>query len=86
MKIVIPYKVDKYLSKQSNGDPKGVRKIRKFLKKFLESSENPTLLPNCKKCKALKMFGGDVLEIIAEVMNEELTIKIIEITTRENAY
>lgn len=30
MQIIIPRKVDKFLEKQQQGDPKGIRKIRTF--------------------------------------------------------
>lgn len=89
MRIIIPRKVDKYLEKQGNGDPKGVRKIRTFLWNYLSIAENPTALPNCKKMQSTEnqwRWRVGNYRIVAEVISKELTIKIIEISTREGAY
>lgn len=89
MQIIIPRKVDKYLEKQGNGDPKGVRKIRTFLWNYLSIAENPTALPNCKKMESYEntwRWRVGQYRIIGEVKTQELTIKLVKISTREGAY
>ena len=89
MQVVIPHKVDKYLKKQGKGDPIGIRKVRSFLGKHIETAENPTLLPNCKKMQGTEnnwRWRVGNYRIVAEVKKAELVICIIEISTRENAY
>lgn len=89
MKIIIPRKVDKYLKKQRNGDLKGISKVMQFLDSYLSKTENPTLLPNCKKMQGTEnnwRWRVGNYRIIAEVKKVELIIFIIEISTRENAY
>lgn len=63
--------------------------MRLFLDKTLSTAENPTLLPNCKKMQGYEniwRWRVGNYRIIAEVKSNELMIKIIEITSRENAY
>lgn len=89
MTILIPNKVDKYLEKQQDGDPKGIRKVRKFLNEYLSTSDNPTMLKNCKKMQGYEntwRWRVDNYRIVAEVKYKELVIQIIEISTREDAY
>ena len=84
MKIIIPKSVDKYLSRQFKGDPKNIHLIRLFA-----TAENPTQLSNCKKLQGYeKHYRWKVKDyrIIGIVENDILTIEIIKITTRENAY
>ena len=89
MKIILPKSVDKYLSKQFKGDTKNIHLIRLFLDTKLATSENPTILPNCKKLQGYeKHYRWKIKDyrIIGIVENDILTIEIIKITTRENAY
>lgn len=89
MKIIIPKNVDKYLSKQFKGDPKNIHLIRLFLDTKLAKSDDPTRLPNCKKLQGYeKHYRWKIKDyrIIGIVENDILTIEIIKITTRENAY
>lgn len=89
MQVILIPKVDKYLEKQQKGDPLGIRKVRIFLGKHLETAQNPTLLPNCKKMQGTEniwRWRVGNYRIIAEVKSDKLIIKIIEITTREGAY
>ena len=89
MKIILPKSVDKYLSKQFKGDPKNIHLIRLFLDTKLATAENPTQLSNCKKLQGYeKHYRWKVKDyrIIGIVENDILTIEIIKITTRENAY
>ena len=89
MKIILPKSVDKYLSKQFKGDPKNIHLIRLFLDTKLATSENPTILPNCKKLQGYeKHYSWKIKDYrsIGIVENDILTIEIIKITTRENAY
>lgn len=53
MKIVLTHKHEKFLLKQEKGDFNGIAKVRLFLKR-LETFENPTALPNCKKMQDSK--------------------------------
>lgn len=88
MQIIIPRKVDKFLEKQQQGDPKGIRKIRTFFN-TLSLAENPTSLPNCKKMQGTennwRWRVGDY-RIIAEVKSQELVIQIIRIAHRQEVY
>ena len=89
MELLIHKKVYNFLDKQFNGDPAGVRSIRKFFKEKLEPAENPTALSNCKKIQGTKntwRWRIKQYRIIGEVYKNELLIKIIEISTRQDAY
>ena len=89
MQIILPRKIDKFLEKQSRGDPKGVRKMRTFLFEYLATAENPTTLPNCKKTQGTdnnwRWRVGDY-RIIAKVKSQELVIQVIKIAHRQEAY
>lgn len=85
----MPYKVSKYLEKQSKGDIRGIDKVKQFLELYLATIQNPTLLPNCKKMQGTEniwRWRVGNYRIIAEVKSDEPIIKIIEIITREGAY
>lgn len=88
-KIKLKKSADKQLEKIAKGDKISALKIRTFLKE-LEKEANPFVLKN-----ATKMVGYDNryrwkiglhYRIIGIKEDEILTIEIIEITSRENAY
>lgn len=88
MQIIIPRKVDKFLEKQQQSDPKGIRKIRTFLN-TLSLAENPTSLPNCKKMQGTDnnwRWRVSDYRIIAKVKSQEFVIQIIRIAHRQEAY
>lgn len=88
MQVILSNSADKFLYKQCNGDPKGIYKVRVFLSK-LGNEINPTALPNCKKMQGTKdlwRWRVGLYRIIGFVKNTELIIKIIKISTREDAY
>ncbi len=91
MKVEIPKKVDKWLDKQAKGD-KNIGLVRLFLKQ-LGQEQNPTALKNAKKLQGRYNKIGNYwrwkiknYRIIGDVDSATITIHIIEITTRENAY
>lgn len=88
-KIKLKKSADKQLEKITKGDKISALKIRTFLNE-LEKEKDPFTLKN-----ALKMSGyenryrwkiGLHYRIIGIKEDEILTIEIIEITSRENAY
>ncbi len=88
MQVVLSNQANKFLDKQSNGDPKGIYKVRVFLADFGDE-RNPTALPNCKKMQGAKdlwRWRISNYRIIGIVKNTELLIEIIKISTRESAY
>ncbi len=91
MKVEIPRKVFKWLEKQIKSD-KNAEFVRLFLKQ-LEQEQNPTALKNAKKLQGRYNKIGNYwrwkiknYRIIGDVDSAIITIHIIEITTRENAY
>ena len=88
MNVEIKPSVDKKISKIAKGDLKAAIKIRSFLRE-LANEPNPFALAN-----ALKMQGYENrwrykiahYRIIAAYHKDIITIEIIEITSRENAY
>lgn len=89
MQVILANKHNKFLKKQAKGDFNGIAKVRLFLS-TLETMANPTNLSNCKKMqgysKNIWRWRVGNYRIVAEVKDQELVIKIIEISTRENAY
>ena len=89
MQVKIRSKAQKQLEKISNSDPKAAQKIAIFIKEILANALNPFALAN-----ALKMQGYENrwrykiahYRIIAAYHKDIITIEIIEITSRENAY
>lgn len=89
MEIKLERKVNKSLDRQMKGDPKGIGKVKRFLQNYLEKSENPTQLPNCKKMAGIEnhyRWRVGNYRIVAEVKKAELIILIIEIAPRGSAY
>ncbi|MSN97171.1 hypothetical protein F1B92_08365 [Campylobacter sp. FMV-PI01] len=88
-KVKLKKSADKQLEKIAKGDKISALKIRTFLNE-LEKEKDPFTLKN-----ALKMSGYENIyrwkiglhyRIIGIKEDEILTIEIIEITSRENAY
>ena len=88
-KINLKNKAEKGLIKIEKGDKKSALKIRTFLRE-LEKIENPFALKNCGKMEGYenrwKWYVGIHYRVIGEKHDDILTIEVIEITTRENAY
>lgn len=89
MKIIINKKADKELLKIFQGNKNYGFKIQAFINEVLSNSENPIALPNAKKLQGLKNHYrwrvGDY-RIIGVVENKILTIEIIKIAHRQEAY
>ncbi len=93
MRVVLSYKVDKYLNRQGRGDPKGILAVRRFLSDYLEPATDPTSLKNAKKLQGEYKGLGNLwrwrvghYRIIGDVKDGELVIEIIEISQRESVY
>ena len=93
MQILLTNKAEKFLAKQYKGDPHGIHLVRLFIDTHLQESPNPTTLPNCAKLQGRYKSMGNLwrwrvgkYRIIGDVKSRQLTLEIIEITTRENAY
>ena len=88
-KVEIKRKADKSLQQIYKGDFKNAVKIEMFLNK-LKKLENPFALKNCGKVEGFKnrwkWYVGIHYRVIGEKHDEILTIEIVEIKTRENAY
>lgn len=91
MRVLVPKSVDKFLNKQANGDPKGIEKVRILLRQ-LEIILEPTKMPNAKKMKNYKHLENcwrwrmGNYRVVGDINDIECIIKIIEISTREDAY
>lgn len=91
MRVLVPKSVDKFLSKQAKGDPKGIEKVRILLRQ-LEIILEPTKMPNAKKMKNYKHLENcwrwrmGNYRVVGDINDIECIIKIIEISTREDAY
>lgn len=88
-KIRLVKKADKQLTKIKIGDKKSAEQIVIFLEE-LEKIENPFALKNCGKMEGYenrwKWYVGIHYRVVGEKHDDILTIEVIEITTRENAY
>ena len=88
-KIRLVKKADKQLIKIKTGDKKSAERIVIFLEE-LEKIKNPFALKNCGKMEGYenrwKWYVGIHYRVIGEKHDDILTIEVIEITTRENAY
>lgn len=89
MQIIINKSVDKELNKISKGNKNLALKIKIFLYEVLTTTKNPTSLPNAKKLQGYENYYrwriGDY-RIIGILEREILTIEIIKIANRQEAY
>jgi hypothetical protein len=88
-KIALKHSADKELTKISKSDPKIALKIRTFLRE-LETRENPFATNNVEKMQGYenrwRWRVGIHYRVIGLKQDEILTIEIIEISSREDAY
>ena len=85
--ILIPSKVDKMISKIAKGE-NAVRIL--FAIENLKNANNPFALKNCEKMGGYENVYswkvGQHYRIVGEKSKDTLTLKLLEVSTRENAY
>ncbi|PAF47028.1 hypothetical protein BKH43_08280 [Helicobacter sp. 13S00401-1] len=89
MQVILTKKADKEFTKILRSDKRNGLRIQNFMDEVLKTSDNPTLLINCKKLQnAVNTWRWRVGEyrIVGIVLNEILTIEIIKISTRQDVY
>lgn len=87
--ISIPAKVDKMINKIAKGDKENAIRIL-FAIENLKNANDPFSLKNCEKMVGYENHYrwkvGQHYRIIGEKIKATLTLKLIEVSTRENAY
>lgn len=87
--IVIPAKVDKMISKIAKGDKENAIRILLTIDN-LKTTNDPFAVKNCEKMSGYENVYrwkvGQHYRIIGEKIKDTLTLKLLEVTTRENAY
>ena len=87
--LIIPRKVDKMISKISKGDKENAVRIL-FAIENLKNANDPFTLKNCEKMGGYENIYrwkvGQHYRIVGEKIKDTLTLKLLEVSTRENAY
>ena len=87
--ILIPSKEDKMISKIAKGDKENAVRIL-FAIENLKNTNDPFALKNCEKMGGYENIYrwkvGQHYRIVGEKIKDTLTLKLLEVSTRENAY
>ncbi|WP_238699456.1 type II toxin-antitoxin system RelE family toxin [Helicobacter saguini] len=87
--MIVTNKASKELSKINKTNPVEGSKIESLLYETLPNTPNPLILPNAKKLKSQEnkyRWRVGNYRVIGEVYNNILTIEIIKIANRKDAY
>ena len=87
--ILIPSKVDKMISKIAKGDKENAVRIL-FAIENLKNANNPFCAEKLQKNGSYENIYlwkvGQHYRIVGEKIKDTLTLKLLEVSTRENAY